>query len=55
VIIVEGITDVWRLGDGAVATFTKNFTREQILLLKKKNIKEAFVFYDSDAVGQSKN
>jgi len=54
VIIVEGVTDVWRLGDGAVATFTKNFTREQILLLKKKNIKEAFVFYDSDAVGQSK-
>jgi 5S rRNA maturation endonuclease (ribonuclease M5) len=54
VIIVEGITDVWRLGDGAVATFTKNFTREQILLLKKKNIKEAFVLYDSDAISQGK-
>lgn len=54
VIIVEGITDVWRLGDGAVATFTKNFTKNQILLLKKKNIKSAFVIYDPDASNKAK-
>lgn len=49
VIVVEGITDVWRIGDGCVATFTKNFTREQMLLLKKMKIKIAFILYDSDA------
>ena len=53
-IIVEGVTDVWRLGEGAVATCTKNFTKEQLLLLKKKNIKSVFVIYDSDATQKSK-
>lgn len=47
-IIVEGITDVWRLGDGAVATFTNNFSPEQIALLASYKIKRAFVMYDRD-------
>lgn len=54
-IIVEGVTDVWRLGKSSIATCTKNFTREQILLLKKKNIKSVFVIYDSDATESAKN
>lgn len=53
-VIVEGITDAWRIGDGAVATFTKNFTKEQILLLRQKPIEEIFVLYDSDAVKKAK-
>ena len=34
--IVEGITDVWRIGDGAVARFGKTLSRTQISILKNK-------------------
>jgi DNA primase len=47
-IIVEGILDAWRIGDGAIATFGTKYTREQLRLLK--GLKQAFIFYDSDAV-----
>ncbi len=47
VIIVEGITDVWRIGDECVATFGTQYTKEQIALLT--GIKKAFVLYDADA------
>lgn len=48
-IIYEGVTGVWRFGDGAVASFTSNLTPEQIILLKKKKIKQVFLLYDPDA------
>jgi len=47
VIIVEGILDVWRIGDGAVATFGTKFTPKQLMLLK--GIEKAFVMYDAEA------
>lgn len=47
-IIVEGITDVWRLGDGAVATFGTQFTEKQVSLLTR--LEKVFVMYDSDAI-----
>ena len=53
-ILVEGITDVWRCGDGVVASMTKSITPEQILLLEQKGIKKVFVMYDSDAVNSAK-
>lgn len=46
-IVVEGIFDAWRIGDGAVATFGTKYTHEQLLYLK--NIKRVFVLYDADA------
>lgn len=46
--IVEGPFDVFRLGDGAVATSGKEFTKEQIIMLKEKGIKKAIVIYDAD-------
>jgi len=46
-IVVEGITDVWRLGKGAVATFGKKYTKEQIQMLAN-NFNEIFIFSDSD-------
>lgn len=52
-IIVEGITDVWRLGDGAIASFTSNYSTEQILLLKKKKLQKVFVLYDPDAIDKA--
>lgn len=48
IIVVEGVTDVWRVGDGAVATFTNNFSIEQIKLMVSRKIKRAFVMYDRD-------
>ena len=45
VVIVEGITDVWRLGPGAVATFGIDFTKAQVLLMKR--FKRRFVFFDT--------
>ena len=35
VVVVEGPTDVWRIGPGAVATFGTNFSRAQVLKLSK--------------------
>jgi DNA primase len=43
-IVVEGITDVWRLGFGAVATFGVQWTREQIVLLRE--YPRVFIMYD---------
>ena len=48
VVIVEGILDAWRMGDGAVCTFGTKFTREQLRLLK--GMHRAFVMYDADAL-----
>jgi hypothetical protein len=48
-ILVEGIADTWRCGNGFVATMTKSITSDQILTLVKKNVKKVFVMFDSDA------
>jgi len=53
VIIVEGITDVWRLGNCAVATFGTEYTTEQILLMKK--FKKIFIMYDEDAINKAES
>lgn len=48
VLIVEGVTDVWRWGDGVVGLFGIKFTIEQVsLFLTKKKIKEAYVMFDA--------
>lgn len=49
VVIVEGVTDVWRMGDGFVASFRKGITSEQIVLLTQKKLKKVFIMYDADA------
>jgi hypothetical protein len=48
VIVVEGIFDAWRIGDGAVATFGTRYTHEQLLLLR--GMKRVFIMFDSDAI-----
>ena len=45
VVVVEGPTDVWRLGHGAVATFGISYSVEQVKLLSKYD--EVFIMYDS--------
>ena len=51
VIVVEGTSDVWRLGDGVVATFGHKYTRKQIYLLR--NVRRAFVLFDTEAEAQA--
>ncbi len=49
-IIVESVTDVWRIGDGCVATMGIKFTTAQVRLLCK--LKRAFVLYDTEDKAQ---
>ena len=44
VIVVEGITDAWRLGPGAVATFGIKYTWAQVQLLS--TFRRVFVWFD---------
>ena len=50
VLIMEGVTDVWRIGDGSVALFGVEYTHQQLRLLFDKNPKEAYVMFDTDAI-----
>jgi len=53
-ILVEGIADVWRIGDGCCSTQGKIVTYEQITMILQKGVKEVLVMFDSDAVDESK-
>jgi len=53
-VLVEGVTDVWRLGPGSIGSFTSNLTSQQKLLLVKRGIKKLFVLYDPDAFIKAK-
>jgi len=46
VILVEGLFDVFRIGDGCVATLGTVVTNEQILLLK--GLRNVFILFDSE-------
>ena len=50
VIITEGVTDVWRLGSPAVATFGIKFTTPQVKLLK--GFERRIILFDSDPQAQ---
>jgi len=50
VIIVEGITDAWRLGPGAVATFGLSYTTEQVAELVK--YQRRYILFDMEPAAQ---
>ena len=54
-VIVEGPTDVWRMGPGAVATFGIKYTKAQVKLISK-TFDRVFVLYDNEdfAIRQAK-
>lgn len=52
-VIVEGVTDVWRLGKGSIATFGTKYTKKQLALLKGIDI--LYVLYDSEASKEAEN
>ncbi len=53
IIIVEGITDAWRVGPGCVATFGTGFTQAQILFMVKR-WDEFFIWYDPEDEAQQR-
>ena len=50
VLVVEGPTDVWRIGPGTVATFGITWVKEQVLLLSR--FKMASILYDPEPYAQ---
>jgi hypothetical protein len=46
-ILVEGITDAWRFGKGAVATFGTTYTTEQVNFIIKR-FEELYILFDSN-------
>jgi len=52
-IVVEGVIDAWRLGDGAVATFGTSTTVEQHFLIASR-FKKAVILFDKEKVAQQK-
>lgn len=45
IVVVEGITDVWRLGYGAVCTFGIKYTTSQLRMIASK--KRRYIMYDT--------
>lgn len=46
IVIVEGITDTWRLGPGSVATFGIKFRGPQVAMMR--SFENRFILYDDD-------
>ena len=54
-IVMEGVTDVWRIGKGkGVCTFGINYSQKQVKLLIDKGIKKVMIFFDSEHQAQEK-
>jgi hypothetical protein len=51
IVIVEGITDVWRLGDNSSSCFGIEYTPAQVLYIAK-NYKKAFTLFDNEEEAQ---
>jgi len=52
-IIVEGITDVWKIGDGCIAIFGKQLTSAQLYDIIRKKFKKIFIMLDGDAIKEA--
>jgi len=50
-LVVEGITDVWRMGPGAVATFGIEYTKQQLLMLSRR-FKKVHILFDPESQAQ---
>jgi hypothetical protein len=51
-VFVEGATDVWRLGVGAVAVLGIDWKKEQVAILK--NFSRRFVMFDPEPLAQKR-
>ncbi|MFH1448568.1 MAG: hypothetical protein ABIG39_06930 [Candidatus Micrarchaeota archaeon] len=53
IVVVEGVTDVWRLGPGAVATLGIDYSPKQLLCLAQK-FENIAIMFDSEEIAQLK-
>lgn len=53
IVIVEGITDVWRLGPGAVATYGIKYKMAQVAEIVRREYKKVFVLFDWEDFAQA--
>ncbi len=53
-LIVEGPTDVWKMGNETIATLGVKFSHAQINRILKKNLKSCAILFDSGAEGAAK-
>jgi len=54
IVIVEGVFDAWRIGDGALATFGTAYSLAQVELLSSIQPKRVFIMYDAEPLAQAK-
>jgi len=52
ILIVEGVTDVWRMGDGAIATFGIEYTKEQLLKIARLGANKIIIMFDDEENAQ---
>jgi len=52
VVIVEGVLDQWKLGNGSVATYGTAWTMEQVTLLRGLSPSKVYILYDSEDTAQ---
>jgi len=53
-LIVEGVTDVWRMGDGCIAAMGEVFTIKQVLFLVRRKVLRCFVMFDAEYNAQKR-
>lgn len=53
IVVCEGITDVWRMGRGAVATFGTSYTQKQIELLS--HFSKIYMMFDTGEIEASRH
>lgn len=51
-ILVEGPTDVWKLGNNTVSLLGLKYTEDQIIILMNKKIRNLFILFDNDKPGK---
>lgn len=51
-VLVEGPTDVWSLGPGALGIFGLKYTENQIKLLYRKGLRKCIIFLDNEPTAQ---
>lgn len=50
IVVVEGVTDAWKLGAGAVATFGINYMKEQVYQISR--YKNVYIMFDPEKTAQ---
>lgn len=53
-ILVEGVMNCWRLGDGAVAMLSQSFSKAQVLKLKQRGLKRFWLCFDNEEGAQKR-